>query len=74
MAFQYLTFFLEDDAKLEEIRREYGAGRMTTFDVKQTLVEVLQLIVKNHQVRRFRIVVRIKASLSRACDTATSQQ
>lgn len=50
MAYQYLTFFLDDEAKLEEIRREYGAGRMKTYDVKQVLVEVLQKIVREHQV------------------------
>ena len=50
MAYQYLTFFLHDEAKLEEIRREYGAGRMKTYDVKQMLVEVLQEIVREHQV------------------------
>jgi hypothetical protein len=50
VAYQYLTFFLHDEAKLEEIRREYGAGRMKTYDVKQMLVEVLQEIVREHQV------------------------
>lgn len=27
---KYLNFFMEDDAKLEVIGREYGAGRMLT--------------------------------------------
>ena len=62
VAYQYLTFFLDDDEKLEEIRREYGAGRMKTYDVKQVLVEVLQGIVARHQVSLHR-----RAGLA-ACD------
>jgi tryptophanyl-tRNA synthetase len=50
--FQYLTFFLEDDEKLEEIRREYGAGRMMTSQVKRELIEILQQLVAEHQRKR----------------------
>lgn len=50
MAYQYLTFFLDDDEELERIHREYGAGRMLTRDVKERLVQILQKIVKDHQV------------------------
>lgn len=28
--YKYLTFFMEDEARLEEIAREYKAGRMLT--------------------------------------------
>lgn len=49
--YQYLTFFLENEEELEQIRREYGAGRMKSSQVKQRLVEVLNIIVRQHQVR-----------------------
>ena len=39
--FQYLSFFLEDDAKLAEIKEKYGKGEMLTGEVKQILVECL---------------------------------
>ena len=32
--FQYLRFFLEDDAKLEEIREKYSKGEMMTGEIK----------------------------------------
>ena len=44
--FQWLTFFLEDDEKLEEIRVKYSKGDMLTGEVKQVLIKVLQDFVK----------------------------
>ena len=41
MPYQYLTFFLEDDDKLEEIRQKYSSGEMLTGDVKAVLVDVI---------------------------------
>lgn len=40
MPWKYLNFFLEDDAKLATIGREYAAGRMFTGDVKKELIQV----------------------------------
>lgn len=37
---KYLNFFLEDDMRLREIGREYGAGRMLTGEVKKELIGV----------------------------------
>ncbi|XP_022861190.1 tryptophan--tRNA ligase, cytoplasmic-like [Olea europaea var. sylvestris] len=45
---KYLGFFLEDDAELEHIRKEYGAGRMLTGEVKKRLIEVLTEMVERH--------------------------
>jgi len=50
--YQYLTFFLEDDARLEEIREEYSTGKMLTGEIKKLLIEVLQPIVAGHIERR----------------------
>lgn len=52
IAFQYLTFFLEDDDELERIRTEYCAGRMYTGQVKKRLIDVLEPLVSNHQSAR----------------------
>lgn len=43
--FQYLQFFMEDDARLEEIRQKYGSGEMMTGEVKNAVIEVLQKFV-----------------------------
>jgi tryptophanyl-tRNA synthetase len=33
--YQYLRFFLEDDARLEEIRVNYGSGKMMSGELKK---------------------------------------
>ncbi|KAK3875289.1 hypothetical protein Pcinc_019824 [Petrolisthes cinctipes] len=52
VSYMYLSFFLEDDARLQEIRQEYSSGRMLTGELKAELIKVLQQIVKDHQERR----------------------
>lgn len=52
VAYQYLTFFMEDDAELERIRVEYTAGRMSTGEIKAILIGVLVPIVEGHQRAR----------------------
>lgn len=49
---KYLGFFLDDDAELEHIRKEYGAGRMLTGEVKKRLIEVLSELVERHRTAR----------------------
>jgi tryptophanyl-tRNA synthetase len=39
--YQYLTFFLDDDVKLEEIRVKYSKGEMLTGEVKNVLIEII---------------------------------
>ena len=55
--FQYLTFFLEDDDKLEEIRQKYSKGEMLTSEVKQILIDVLTKIITEHQQNRAKITL-----------------
>eukprot|EP00038_Savillea_parva_P029931 m.74336 g.74336 ORF g.74336 m.74336 type:complete len:656 (-) comp8908_c0_seq1:240-2207(-) len=49
ISYQYLRFFLADDARLKEIGDLYSSGKMLTGEVKDVLVKVLQDVVKNHQ-------------------------
>ncbi|XP_065637802.1 tryptophan--tRNA ligase, cytoplasmic isoform X2 [Quercus suber] len=49
---KYLSFFLEDDTELEHTKKEYGAGRMLTGEVKQRLIEVLTKLVERHRRAR----------------------
>merc|ERR1711971_1074643 len=49
VSFQYLTFFLEDDDKLEEIRKAYSSGELLTGFLKKELVEILQKVVGEHR-------------------------
>lgn len=41
VSFMYLTFFLEDDDKLEEIRQQYSSGQMLTGELKAELIKVM---------------------------------
>jgi len=48
-------FFLEDDAKLEEVRAKYSKGEMLTGEVKELLISCLQKFVAEFQERRKKV-------------------
>lgn len=52
VAFQYLTFFMEDDKELERIRVAYEKGEMLTGELKAICIRELQEYVKGFQERR----------------------
>lgn len=52
VAFQYLTFFLEDDEELQTIADSYRAGTLTTGALKQRCIQVLQEFVEQFQKRK----------------------
>jgi len=52
VSYQYLTFFLEDDARLAQIAQDYGTGKMLTGEVKKVLCEILVNRVREHQIAR----------------------
>jgi tryptophanyl-tRNA synthetase len=55
VSIEYLTFFMEDDAKLEEIKTKYAKGEMLTGEVKKILGNVLSEMVLQHQQSRARV-------------------
>ncbi|KAL8278449.1 hypothetical protein RQP46_009139 [Phenoliferia psychrophenolica] len=52
VAFQYLTFFLEDDDELAAIDKAYRAGTLTTGDLKAKTITLIQAFVKDFQERK----------------------
>lgn len=52
VSWKWLNFFMEDDARLAEIGRDYGAGRLLTGEVKAELAGVLSEITARHQAAR----------------------
>ncbi|KAM0790708.1 tryptophan--tRNA ligase [Microbotryomycetes sp. NB124-2] len=52
VAYQYMTFFLEDDAELEQIAKDYRSGNLLTGELKQKSIALLQTFVKAFQDRR----------------------
>lgn len=52
ISYQYLTFFLEDDDRLQQIREEYSSGKLLTGELKKELIGIIQKLVGEHQERR----------------------
>uniref|UniRef100_A0A6A7G7U0 Tryptophan--tRNA ligase, cytoplasmic n=1 Tax=Hirondellea gigas TaxID=1518452 RepID=A0A6A7G7U0_9CRUS len=52
VAYEYLTFFMEDDDELKRIHDEYKAGRLESGEVKKILIDILTPIVQNIQQNR----------------------
>ncbi len=52
MPFQFLTFFLEDDERLEEIKTAYEKGEMSSGEMKATTTKELQGYVAAFRERR----------------------
>jgi tryptophanyl-tRNA synthetase len=61
ISFQYLSFFMEDDEKLESIRAAYSSGEMLTGELKKELISILQKIIADHQQRRGTVTDEIVA-------------
>ncbi|XP_041351527.1 tryptophan--tRNA ligase, cytoplasmic-like isoform X1 [Gigantopelta aegis] len=55
VSYQYLTFFLEDDEKLEKIRMDYSSGELLTGFLKKELIGILQDLVSKHRDRRAQV-------------------
>jgi len=52
ISYQYLTFFMEDDDKLEKIRQDYRSGQLLSGFLKKELIDILGPLVTNHQKAR----------------------
>lgn len=64
VSYQWLRFFLDDDAELEKIGKEYGTGQgeyWNTGSVKNRLIKELQELVGAHQERRAKVTDEVVA-------------
>jgi len=52
VSYQWLTFFEEDDKKLKEIKENYKSGKLLTGELKNILIEKLNVFLKEHQKKR----------------------
>ncbi|MBN1157377.1 tryptophan--tRNA ligase [Candidatus Woesearchaeota archaeon] len=52
ISYQWLTFFEQDDRKLEKIYHEYRSGSMLSGEIKQILVDKLTMFLRKHQMER----------------------
>jgi len=51
-SYKWLTFFEEDDRKLKKIYDQYKSGKLLSGELKQILIDKLNVFLKEHQKRR----------------------
>ncbi|KAG1441203.1 hypothetical protein G6F56_011588 [Rhizopus delemar] len=61
VAYQYLSFFLEDDEELKKIYDTYKSGELMTGELKKKCIEVLQAFVAGFQERKSKVTEEIVA-------------
>jgi tryptophanyl-tRNA synthetase len=52
VSYQYLTVFMFDDVRLEQIRADYSSGKMLTKEIKKILADELTPLILKHQTAR----------------------
>ncbi|GAA5803699.1 hypothetical protein EDC94DRAFT_691842 [Helicostylum pulchrum] len=55
VAYQYLSFFMEDDAELQKIHDSYKTGELMTGELKKICIDVLQKFVTDFQERKSKV-------------------
>ncbi|CAH2983218.1 unnamed protein product [Chilo suppressalis] len=55
ISYQYLTFFLEDDERLAEVKKMYESGELLTGELKRIAIETITPIVQQYQQRRAQV-------------------
>ncbi|XP_038074696.1 tryptophan--tRNA ligase, cytoplasmic-like [Patiria miniata] len=55
ISYQYLTFLMEDDERLEQIRQDYTSGKLLTGELKKELIVILQKLIGDIQENRKKV-------------------
>lgn len=55
VAYQYLSFFSDDDEKLEQLAKGYKAGEILSSEMKKECITVVQQFVADYQERRAKV-------------------
>ena len=63
--FQYLTFFLEDEERLESIKEAYEKGEMQSGEMKMAATKELQAYVAAFRERRQAVTAEVRAEFMR---------
>jgi tryptophanyl-tRNA synthetase len=61
VSYQYLTYFEDDDAKLEEVYKSYKSGQLLTGELKKLCIALLQEYVQAFQERRAKVTAEVLA-------------
>jgi len=65
ISYQWLTFFEEDDKKLEKIYKDYKSGKLLSGELKQILVDKLNKFLAVHQKEREKAKNKVKMFMVR---------
>ncbi|MBN1792492.1 tryptophan--tRNA ligase [Candidatus Woesearchaeota archaeon] len=63
VAYQWLTFFEEDDARLKQVHDDYKSGKLLSGEMKAILIEKLNSFLKSHQAKREEAKKRVREFL-----------
>ncbi|XP_026314891.1 tryptophan--tRNA ligase, cytoplasmic [Hyposmocoma kahamanoa] len=55
ISYKYLTFFLDDDEKLEQIKKDYESGALLTGELKKIAIDTITPILQDYQTRRAKV-------------------
>lgn len=55
VAYQYLSFFKDDDEYLKKVADEYRSGKLLSGEMKKLCIETLQAFVKDFQEKRAKV-------------------
>jgi len=55
VAYQYLTFFHDDDEEIAKVAEEYRSGRLLSGELKAMTIKILTNFVKEFQERKAKI-------------------
>ncbi|SCU80715.1 LADA_0B09120g1_1 [Lachancea dasiensis] len=59
VAFQYLSFFKDDDEMLKSVQEKYRSGELLSGEMKQLCIEELQHFVREFQERRAKVTEEV---------------
>ncbi|MDD2678320.1 MAG: tryptophan--tRNA ligase [Candidatus Nanoarchaeia archaeon] len=66
VSYQWLRFFEEDDGKLKKHYNDYKNGKLLTGELKQILIDKLNKMLKEHQIKRKKAESKINEFIYRA--------
>uniref|UniRef100_A0A2A4J1K3 Tryptophan--tRNA ligase, cytoplasmic n=1 Tax=Heliothis virescens TaxID=7102 RepID=A0A2A4J1K3_HELVI len=55
ISFKYLSFFLEDDERLAQVKKDYESGQMLTGELKKEAIDTITPWIQEYQQRRAKV-------------------
>ncbi|PWN53578.1 tryptophanyl-tRNA synthetase [Violaceomyces palustris] len=55
VSFQYMLFFVDDDAEMDQLAKDYRSGALLTGELKKKCIAVIQKIVGDFQERKSKV-------------------